>query len=243
MKKFFILILFLLLPFYISSETIFIPRLGLDLHKGFNKTENNTNKISSFSKTLSFGLDMYSVTHHFGFMVFLNNDISFIKSQEEYEKLTFEKNNYSKTQIKLLLSTEFLLGKAFISDSYMDIYFGLGAKTYISPKIFPFLKNIFNESLSNESVMIAKPALGGVIGLTYYLNDSLGVSFSISDFIDYGAFVFGDNQKESVTFKSNGFNNMFSARLGIAFKYKRHKKTRSDMNYKYVDSNYILKIE
>lgn len=262
-KKLFILLL-VLVPTLMFSEIVFVPRIGMDIHKGIKsqmldrylvdfvnkslqqgkKANEDVTKITAndipHSKPLitmfTLGFDMQFISHSNGFTFFWNHEFSFAHKFKAFEKFTFagkltsadkdlvakDTGNYDEKRKVMLLSTELLFGGTFRRENALNINFGLGLKTSITPSTLTLIRGLFKQQFPDKSTVIAViPAIGGTFGIAYYFNETVGLSFSVSEFIGFGAFVAGDVKQENgqikaaTAYASLGLNNNFACKIGV----------------------------
>ena len=188
---------------------------------------------------MTFGFDMQFISHGNGFTFFWNNEFAYAAGFQAYEKFTFLKklppvrpedkivkdpDTFKENQKIMMLSTELLFGGTFRREDALNINFGLGFRTSMTPQTIKLIKNLFsNDFPEKDTVVAVLPALGGTFGIAYYFNEVVGISASVSDFISFGAFVSGKAEKDPVTgkfqtataFASLGLSNSFAMRLGL----------------------------
>lgn len=267
MKKIVGLLLFVILPTLMFSEVVFMPRIGFDIHKGFESQMLDKKLVEWINKALeagkdpsetvkpvttddlphskplitmiTFGFDMQFISHGNGFTFFWNNEFGYAAGFKAYEKFTFlrkltplgqdtvDKDTafFNEKQKIMLLSTELLFGGTFRREDALNINFGIGLKASITPQTIMLIKNLLsNQFPEKETVVAVLPAIGGTFGMTYYFNDVVGISASVSDFISFGAFISGKAKtdsgkiKSANAFASLGLSNSFSMKLGLSLR-------------------------
>lgn len=270
MKKVIGLLLFLIIPTLMFSEVTFVPRIGLDVHKGIKSQMFDNMLINWINKALdsgkdpsesvthitakdlphskplitmiTLGLDMQFIMPGNGFTFFWNNEFSYAAGFQAYEKFSFlrkltpanpgaedkiHKDNqatYQKQKI-MMISTELLFGATFRRESAFNINFGLGIRASLTPQTLTLIKGLFSNNFPKDNTVIAiLPALGGTFGVTYYFNNVVGISASITDFISFGTFISGkvDTNSGKITradaYASLGLSNSFAMKLGVSLR-------------------------
>jgi hypothetical protein len=192
---------------------------------------------------ITFGFDMQFISHGNGFTFFWNNEFGYAAGFQAYEKFTFLRKlpplrpdddiikdgdkTFKENQKVMMLSTELLFGGTFRRESAFNINFGLGLRASVTPQTLALIKGLFNNQFpENNTVVAILPALGGTFGFTYYFNNVVGISASVSDFVSFGAFVAGKAEKnkttgkfqKAVAFASVGLSNSFAMRLGLSLR-------------------------
>ena len=267
MKKIIGLLLFAIVPTLMFSEVVFMPRVGIDIHKGIkskmldeklvewiNKALDNgkadgeivthvTPETLPHSKPLitmiTFGFDMQFISHDNGFTFFWNNEFGYAAGFKAYEKFSFirklnplgqdtvdkDTGIFNEKQKVMMISTELLFGGTFRREDALNINFGVGLRASITPQTLALIKGLFdNKFPENNTVIAVLPALGGTFGLTYYFNDVVGISASVSDFVSFGTFISGKAKAEggkiktATAFASLGLSNNFAMKLGLSLR-------------------------
>ncbi|MGP1437820.1 MAG: DUF2715 domain-containing protein [Treponema sp.] len=191
---------------------------------------------------ITLGLDMQFISHGNGFTFFWNNEFSYAAGFQAYEKFTFlrkftpanttsedkiskeDQTTYQKQKI-MMISTELLFGGTFRRESAFNINFGLGFRTSITPQTLTLISGLLRQQFPKDNTVIAiLPAIGGTFGVTYYFNEIVGISASVSDFISFGTFIAGkvDVANSKITradaFASLGLSNSFAMKLGVSLR-------------------------
>lgn len=182
----------------------------------------------------TFGLDMRFIMKN-GFTFYWNNMFSvaekfsanqfvnYIAGQGigQSDKIILYKKAVKEKYYLMLFSTEFLFGATYFRTGALSLNFGLGLKFSATPlikTIYNLKRDIFPETMSLSLIT----ALGGTFGVSYYFNDIVGLSVSISDFMGAGIFAFerikerdGSKIKTADIYTSLGFTNDFSVKFGV----------------------------
>ena len=181
-KKFFILLL-VLLPLAVFSESIFTFYVGTDiqkannidgldnLFKGFvgNKFSQDPNQVPYPKSKIaipmfSIGLDMQFVSHKSGFTFFWNNAFLCADHVVGYETLNFKYDDKFNTEIvggrKTLrgkfnvYSTEMLFGGTFRRENAFNIHFGIGFRTQFNPSMIWDILGLVKGIIPQERVQM-----------------------------------------------------------------------------------------
>lgn len=194
MKKCFILLSFFVLPICMFSEVVFIPHIG-------NVIDNNK-FVRHFSSMSTLGLDIQFISHNSGFTFFLNNAVS--KANKD----------------SFFFTSEILLGHTFRREKAFNINVGFGFRNSSTINSFLYIFNVEN-MIPNEPILIL-PSFGGSFGVSYYFNNVFGLSFAVSDFVSYGAFVLDEHGREIVF--SKHITDTFCFKFGLNLRINGHKK-------------------
>lgn len=188
--------------------------------------------------SFTIGLDM-RFTGKSGFTFYWNNMFSiadrfkakqyghFIKGAGPggSDKLFLHKEKRNEKFKLMLYSTEFLFGATYFRTKALTINFGLGLKFAISPLIGT-ISNLKKDYFAEQMGLNIISALGGTFGVSYYFNDIVGLSVSLSDFMGIGFFAFektkqpGTKLKDALVFTAFGFTNDFSVKFGVNLRVK-----------------------
>jgi len=161
-------------------------------------TLDSSNEVGYHKPMLTFELDMFGIEPITGVTFFWNNSFSWAKKDLQF------------------ISSEILLGATFRRDKALNISFGLG----------PRMESPVNYSkLGNPNIISTLLGLGGTFGLSYYFNNSFGISLFASDFLclDTGPThesrrTLRDGREVRETKSSYKISNTFSIRAGINFR-------------------------
>lgn len=196
---------------------------------------------------LSVGLDMQFASHTSGFTFFWNHAFLYADHVVGYQVLDFvykDKLNAEavdgKTTFKNKLyvySSEMLFGGTFRRENAFNIHFGIGFKTQFNPSMIKDIIGIVKSQIPQDKVqMYAMVAgLGGTFGFSYYFNNVVGLTFSVSDFVGLGGTIFGQFNGGSTNeggyptsgraMLNLGLNNNFAMKFGLSL---RANGTRGD---------------
>lgn len=188
---------------------------------------------------ITFGFDMQFISHGNGFTFFWNNEFGYAAGFKAYEKFSFlrklnpggqdsvdkDTGVFNEKQKIMMLSTELLFGGTFRREDALNINFGLGLRTSITPQTLTLIKGLFENKFPEKNTVVAiLPAIGGTFGITYYFNNIVGISASVSDFISFGTFISGKAEAEggriktATAFASLGLSNSFAMRVGLSLR-------------------------
>ena len=190
MKKYCMLFILFLFPYFLFSQGVGILSIGTTLES--SKT------IDYHKPMLTFELDMFGIAPSNGFTFFWNNSFSWAKKDLQF------------------ISSEILLGATFRRDKALNISFGLG----------PRMASSVNFGGLDDPVHIISTllGLGGTFGLSYYFNDSFGISLFASDFVCLDTGTMRESRRihdggEMIETKpSYKISNTFSVRAGVNFR-------------------------
>ena len=161
-------------------------------------TLESSKTIDYHKPMLTFELDMFGIAPSNGFTFFWNNSFSWAKKDLQF------------------ISSEILLGATFRRDKALNISFGLG----------PRMASSVNFGGLDDPVHIISTllGLGGTFGLSYYFNDSFGISLFASDFVCLDTGTMRESRRihnggEVIETKpSYKISNTFSVRAGVNFR-------------------------
>lgn len=168
-------------------------------------TLDSSNKVGYHNPMLTFELDMFGIAPSNGFTFFWNNSVSWIKNDLQF------------------ISSEILLGATFRRKKALNISFGLG----------PRMASPVNFGRVDDPVHIISTllGLGGTFGLSYYFNDSFGISLFASDFLCLDTGMMKESRRMHnggvvrETKSSYKMSNTFSVRAGVNFRIFGSSKT------------------
>lgn len=229
-----------------TLDNMMVKWINKALENGKDPTETVTEVTTDdlphskpFITMITFGFDMQFISHDNGFTFFWNNEFAYAAGFKAYEKFNFirklnplgqdtvdkDTGIFDEKQKIMMLSSEFLFGGTFRRENALNINFGLGLRASVTPQTLVLIKDLLDSKLpENNTVVAVLPALGGTFGLTYYFNNVIGISASVSDFVSFGAFVAGNAKAEdgkiktATAFASVGLSNSFAMRLGISLR-------------------------